>query len=486
MLTKLFLALFSLTAIGQTMLRFAPNGSPITDADNFSYVTSDGYKIEKQNGVYQITDAAGLKVIDTTTLVPAYLGNGFFCLSESGAIYRSYIYKGDKKLTNSQVELYYSGFVNDLLKVRDSNKKFYLINQEGNVSKPYDFIADDYEAIRATVNYKNENGYPRSNGFLIDRKTLIDKALPYTLNFFTDGLAQTSVDGKEAYAGTDGSIVIPGMKKIKVAFSFYEGLAQVKDMKDLPKCIDKTGQIVPKYSCFDYYPNNVNGLIIAQKNNYELYLKTPYFSQETKEYRYDKESGIYGYNTVLDFLVIKNASIYNPGYEILNYKGQLLAKARNFDVDANLGHIISNSAYDSNGQYCSMAVDRDGKIILSQPDSMMIDFTNGIFVVSKKPTLKVDAPSPSEKQMCVAFVMRKVSSGFGTRSITYACKYVVVTGTTSPDEAVKAATAKGYNSDSNGYSVIQTITDKSLKNLKSFVKASYVLSDFVVDYVAVE
>src|SRR3989339_141322 len=479
-LIQLFITGLLFSAIGQKVSHFAPDGFPISDINNYSYNTGDGYKIERQNGVFRIKDATGATVIDTFKLIPTYLGNGFFCLSETGSAYSNWIYKGNKKIMDEQVELYYSGFVNDLLKVQDKNKKYYLISVDGKMSKPFDGIFEDYEAIRANTQYKDKNGYPKWKGFLIDRKTLEEKSLPYHLNCFSEGLAQTTVDGKEAFAGPDGNLVIPGMKKIKYAYSFYNGMVEVEDNKGIKRCMDKTGKILETNSCIGWHPGNVNGIIITDKDNYELNLKSPYIKQNTTSYRYDKDIGLYGYKTDMDYIVVKNKSSI---YEVLNYKGELLGLARSGDVEAYPGFIYSNSGVDKNSKYLTYVVDRIGKTIMTQPDSMEVRYTNGIFLVSKKPEKKVDAPSPSEKQMCVAFIMSKKSTGFGVRSISYACKYVVVSGTKSSEEAINAAKAKGYDTDSNGYQGISTIADRSLKNLKSHVNKAYQLSDFMVDYV---
>ena len=87
---------------------------------------------------------------------------------------------------------------------------------------------------------------------------------------------------------------------------------------------------------------------------------------------------------------------------------------------------------------------------------------------------------------CVAFVMQKASSGFGSKSISYACMYIEVeSNKTSKKDIINAARnhlIKEYGNN-NGYNkeVEVFYFDKKCVDCKKIIDAKYQLSDFQIN-----
>ena len=90
---------------------------------------------------------------------------------------------------------------------------------------------------------------------------------------------------------------------------------------------------------------------------------------------------------------------------------------------------------------------------------------------------------------CVAFVLEKVSSGLGSRSVDYACIYIQVQSSkkATQDELVEVARnyrISQFGNSSNGYQNEKQafFFDKACTDCKTTVESFYQLSDFRVEY----
>jgi hypothetical protein len=89
---------------------------------------------------------------------------------------------------------------------------------------------------------------------------------------------------------------------------------------------------------------------------------------------------------------------------------------------------------------------------------------------------------------CVAFVMEKQSSGMGTRSTSYACRYIQVESTKSATDSELATAAQNYiasryGSSVDGYKEKEVFFfQKVCTDCKNEINAKYQLTDSMVDY----
>ena len=89
---------------------------------------------------------------------------------------------------------------------------------------------------------------------------------------------------------------------------------------------------------------------------------------------------------------------------------------------------------------------------------------------------------------CVAFVMEKQSSGIGTLSTSYACRYIQIESTKTATDTELASAARDYiatryGSSGDGYKEKEVFFFKKVCNdCKDAINAKYVVSDFMVDY----
>lgn len=472
-----------------------------TEPENTEYPLADGYRMVKQGASY------GAKKADGSICIPAehaslrYLGSNLFFVEDRFHSF-GYFYKANgQKLLQEKLEIYkfYNGFANGLITLTSNyDKEFSLIDSTGNMLfSELRYSPDDYyDVIRAGSTIMYRNSY--------EKKTL---DVDY-VSYFSEGRFLVGKNDKWGIADIQGNILL--QPTCNVIYPFINGVAKiVNDGNEL--YIDINGKPIENATPFvSHEITTFGGMTKMYTSNGSEYLLS-FRNNKTK-----KETG-FKY-IIYEPEILKNEKYLNgfifvsnkekTGSCLINYKGEEIASnlgIHDLNYERKTAMEGSNilvrtikKAGDTKNTYAKV-FDREGRELLCVTDTFgKIELMNGFIKCFKqteqdriddlkKPVVTHDdvEEGPSNNLYTVSFIMQKVSSGLGTRSVDYACIYVEVTTTKNPSDSqlISAAQSAKNSVSLNGFRDYQTIVTKGgSSKAKKIVTSKVSLSSFRVEY----